>query len=219
MIKNRRAIICFIVFLIIVSSITIVKASSFNFNAKAQKEIVNPGDEVIIDMDVSDIDAGKEGINAVEMFLEYDKNIFENMEFDKQNNWKVEYNDIQGHSKQGKVLFVKMTSGVNENQEIGKIKLKLKDNLGEMETEIKLKEITSNDGKELMPDGDRIIKIRIVKPQDGTQGKDKLEEENISMPKTGQQRIMYIALGFIIIACIIMLVYLKVKNKKIKNRK
>lgn len=95
MTKTKKTIVSFAILVIMISSISFVKASSFKFNAKAQEEIVNPGDEVIIDMDVSDIDAGKEGINAVEMFLEYDKSIFENMEFEKQNNWKVEYNNIR----------------------------------------------------------------------------------------------------------------------------
>lgn len=113
-----------------------------------------------------------------------------------------------------------MTSGVNENEEIGKIKLKLRDDLDEMETEIKLKEITSNDGKELMPNGDRIIKIKIIKNQDITSNTNNQQNDsNVGMPKTGQQRILYIVLGVIIVACIIILIYLKVKNNKDKKQK
>lgn len=217
---SKKITVCIMLILIISMAIN-VKASSFTFTAKAQKEIVNPGDEVIIDMNISNINAGSEGINVIETSLEYDKSIFESMEFEKKNDWKVEYNDISGHSKQGKVLFVKMVSGVKQDEEIGKIKLKLKQNLGEMETEIKLKKITSNDGKELIHEGDRIIKIKIVKaqtPSDTTVNKNPTKDDNTKMPKTGQLRVVYIVLGIVIIVCIIVLIYLKTKNKEKENK-
>lgn len=220
---SKKITVCIMLILIISMAIN-VKASSFTFTAKAQKEIVNPGDEVIIDMNISNINAGSEGINVIETSLEYDKSIFESMEFEKKNDWKVEYNDISGHSKQGKVLFVKMVSGVKQDEEIGKIKLKLKQNLGEMETEIKLKKITSNDGKESIHEGDRIIKIKIVKAQtpsdttDTTVNKNPTKDDNTKMPKTGQLRLVYIVLGIVIIVCIIVLIYLKTKNKEKENK-
>lgn len=222
--KSKKITICMILTLMI-SMVAIVKASSFTFTAKAQKEIVNPGDEVIIDLNISNINAGSEGINVIETSLEYDNSIFESMEFEKQNDWKVEYNDISGHNKQGKILFVKMVSGVKQDEEIGKIKLKLKQNLGEMETEIRLENITSNDGKELIHEGDRIIKIKIVKAQtpsdiaDTTVNKNPTKDDNTKMPKTGQLRVVYIVLGIVIIVCIIVLIYLKTKNRKKENKK
>lgn len=222
MVVNKKKITLILtIILAIISFATIAKASGFTFTAKAQREIVNPGDEVIIDLDISNIDAGDEGINVVETSLEYDNSIFESMEFEKQNNWNIEYNNISKHNKQGKLLFVKMASGVKQDEEIGKIKLKLRQDLGEMETEIKLKQVTSNDGKELMPEGDRIIKIKIVKnsnPNNGPTGEILGEHDNTNMPKTGQQRIAYIILGSVIIICISILIYLKARNKD-KNTK
>lgn len=217
MISKNKCMAIIVIIIIALSTANIVNASSFEFSAKAQKEIFNPGDEVIIDMNISNIDAGDEGINVVETSLEYDETVFESIEFQKQNDWKVEYNDIQGHVNQGKVLFVKMTSGVTNDEEIGKIKLKLRDDLGELETEIKLKQVTSNDGKELIPEGDRIIKIKIVKNQ--TQNtpnttQDSNIDNDANMPKTGQARLVYIILAIVIIACIILLIYLKMRNKK-----
>lgn len=197
-----------------------VKASSFTFTSKAQKEIVNPGDEVIIDLQISNINAGNEGINVVETSLEYDYNVFDSIEFERQNNWNIEYNNIQNHNKYGKLLFVKISSGVNNDEQIGKLKLKLKQDLEEMETEIKLKQVTSNDGKELILEGDRIIKIRIVKnensnkPNNSVNENTNKEDEKTNMPKTGQQRIFYIILGIVIIVCIIILIYLKVRNEE-----
>ena len=55
-----------------------------------------------------------------------------------------------------------MVTGVNSYEEIGNIVFKLKDNLDEMETEIKLKSITSNDSNELIDSNDQIIKLKII---------------------------------------------------------
>lgn len=220
---NKKRMILLIIILTIVGFYTITKASSFIFTSKAQKEIVNPGDEVIINLQISDIDAGNEGINVIETSLEYDKSIFESIEFEKQNNWNIEYNDIKNHDKYGKLLFIKMTSGVKETEQIGKIKLKLRQDLGEMETEIKLKQVTSNDGKELIPEGDKIIKIRIIKNKNTnnqtTNESPSNDNGNTNIPKTGQQRVIYIILGIIIVICIIILIYLKIRNKENEKNK
>lgn len=86
--NKSKYIILFITCILLLSILNISNASRFEFSAKAQSEIVNPGDEVIIDMNISNIDAGDEGINVIETSLEYDDSIFENMEFEKQNNRK-----------------------------------------------------------------------------------------------------------------------------------
>ena len=92
------------------------------------------------------------------------------------------------------------------------IKFKLKSNLSDMETQIKLKQITSNDGKNLLSQGDRIITIKIVndkkqdepkdepkdEPRDESKDEPKNEpkqeiiKENNNIPQTGQTRILYI---------------------------
>lgn len=221
-VKNKKLLI-FVISSLIINIATIVSASSFNFEAKANKEVYKPEEEVIIDLNISDISAGQEGINVVELFLEYDKNIFNNIEFEKQNNWQVEYNDIAENNKQGKVLFVKMTSGVKNNEQIGKIRLKLKKDLDEIETKIKFKQITSNDGKELMHVNDKTVTIKVIK--DKQENNNKEENKNFieyitNLPKTGQLKNIYLILGAIIIIIVGILIYIKLKrNKKEKNNK
>lgn len=72
------------------------------------------------------------------------------------NDWKVTYNN-----KNGKFLTSKIIEGIKEEQEILLIKLKVRDDLKEGETEVKLQEITSNDGVNLVSDGNKSIKIKI----------------------------------------------------------
>lgn len=158
----KKIIIPFCIFFVILLSYTSY-ASNYTFTANANKTTVNPGDEVTISLKVSDIEAGKNGINVVETTLEYDTSLFENFEIIDKNDWKSTYNSNQGN-RYGKLLYTKMVTGVTEDQEIGILKFKLKDNLDEQETQIKLFQVTSNDGYELMNDGDKIITLKIVKP-------------------------------------------------------
>ena len=110
------------------------------------------------------------------------------------------------------------------------IKFKLKSNLSDMETQIKLKQITSNDGKNLLSQGDRIITIKIVndkkqdepkdEPKDEQKNETKQEtiKENNNIPQTGQTRIIYIIVGVIIAGCIIVLSIIAVLKKKKENK-
>ena len=216
--KTRKLLAIALIIFMMVSCATFVNASSFKFTAEAQKEIFKPGEEVLVSLDISEIQAGIEGINVVEMSLEYDKNVFDSMEFIKMNNWDSTYSDIESSEKFVKLLYTNISTGVTESESIGNIKFKLKDNLPDMETEIKLLSVTSNDGKELIPEGDRIIKIKIVsdKPEEPTPEEpkpeepkkeepakpqeSKKEEQVVIIPQTGQTRIVYIAIG-IVIAC------------------
>lgn len=157
--KKVLKIIAIMQVVIIMSLFNVVKASSFSFIAKAEKEVINIGDTVNIQLTIDEIDAGTDGINVVEMWLEYDKNVFEKLEFTEENDWRIVYNEANG-----KMLFVKMVDGVTQKENIGKINLKSKDDLEDIDTEIKLKEITSNDGNTLIDEGERIIRIRIENP-------------------------------------------------------
>lgn len=223
--------------LIAILNTTFVNAGSFKFDAYAQKEIYKPGEDVYVYMDIDEIQAGEEGINVVEMNLEYDKDVFESMEFIKSNEWNYDYNSDESSEKFGKLLYTNISSGVTEAENISTIKFKLKSNLEDMETQIILNQVTSNDGKELMLEGNRIITIKIVndkpeelpkEPEDEPENKPSEEpkdepvvEDNIkNIPQTGQTRILYIIFGIIIAICLILLIVIAIlKRKKDKEDK
>lgn len=230
--KTKKILAIVVMVYIMISYATIVNASSFKFKAQAQKEIFKPGEEVIVGLDVSDIQAGAEGINVVEMTLEYDESVFDSLEFLKVNEWDYYYNDNKNSEKFGKLLYTNISTGITEAQDIGNIKFKIKDNLPDMETEIKLISVTSNDGKELIPEGDRIIKIKIVndkeipeepkKEEPVKPEEPKKEEPEPVIPQTGQTRVIYMVVGIVIICALIALVLVmlvsKASNKDSKNK-
>ena len=152
----------FISFLIIFSVLLLSfssYASSFNFTLTPNESSVKPGDEISITLTISDINAGQYGINAVETTLVYDSTIIENVEFIDKNNWKSTYNNNEG-TLHGKLLYSKMVTGVKDDEVIGILKFKIKEDLQPFETEIKLLQVTSNDGFELINNGDKIIKLK-----------------------------------------------------------
>lgn len=199
-----------------------VSASSYSFNAKANKEVVNAGDKVTVSMEVNDIDTNDEGINVVEYTLEYDENVFESMNYVKKNDWDIVYNNDKNSDKFGKTLLSKMVLGVNSEEEIGNIEFKLKDNLQDMETEIKLKAVTSNDSKELINQGDRVIKLKILKKQNtdkpsiDTQTKEPTQNNNEKNINTSDKELS-IVLAIILLVVSVNLVSI-VLVKKLRNR-
>ena len=157
------------IFLLIVLlfSTSYVFASSFNFGANASATSLKPGDTISITLSVSDIDAGELGINVVEAFLEYDKNVFEEVapnDFAGLNNWSITYNNESGENS-GKFVAVIVQDGVTENQDIGTVTLKVKQGIADQNTAITIKEIKSNDGTAEMSTADKTINVEIKTPQ------------------------------------------------------
>lgn len=135
-------------------------ASSFKFNAEANKIEVEPGEEVTIDLSLSDIDMGIHGINVVEGYMNYDEDFFSDFKFENVNGWEITHNNEEGERK-GKFLIAKMVEGIQESEKINKIIVKVRSDLTEGEGHIRLKNIQSNDGENLVSEGDRIITIKI----------------------------------------------------------
>lgn len=156
--KTITILMVFTILSILISGV--VYASSFKFNVSASKTKLKPGEETTITMKISDIvDVNNLGINTLESVLEYDKNIFEvittsNME--GKNNWTITYNQQEGN-----FLVSNIISGIKEEQEIGQIKFKVKENVGKTTTKIKFKDVKSNDGTNLMTGVDREVEIVI----------------------------------------------------------
>ena len=147
--------------ILLYGSLFSVQANNFKFNIMAQKTELKAGDTVKIDMSISEIEV-KEGINVVEANLEYDENVFESVTCNDANEWKTTFHAKAGEGK-GKFVIVKLVEGVTKEETIGQIQLKLKDNVDEVETEIRINEITSNDGQTLIREGNRVVKIKITK--------------------------------------------------------
>lgn len=156
-------------------------ASTFEFTPQSNKTGVNPGDEVFISMKISDITA-TDGINVVETTLNYDKSIIDSIEFIDKNEWKSTYNSNQGELY-GKLLYTKMVTGVKDDEEIGVLKVKIKENLDQFKTDITFSQVTSNDGFELMNVGDKVVTLTYSKSQPKPEPKPEPEPDPEPQPK------------------------------------
>ena len=142
-----------------------VQADSFRFGMKANKTSLKAGETVTISLSVNDIDAGDAGINTVEGKFKYDSNVFEEVkksDFTSSNGWSLTYNDEETAQK-GKLLGVVLQSGTKKNQEIGKVKLKVKSKVKVSQTTIKMTNIATNNGSDLIKDSDKQVILKLTK--------------------------------------------------------
>lgn len=187
--------------------------NSFDLLVSANKEYANAGETVELTLKVANIDVDDPGINTVQGVLEYDTNLFEEVEesnIDSLNNWTITYNS-EDTEYNGTFLGVILQDGVTNDQEIGKIKLKVKAGAVYTRTTIKIKGITTNNGQDLIQDEDREIVLEVGKKQTV---RNEVEEENTfvgenvstgKLPQTGEKQVLGVVAGVtLIIFAIIM---------------
>ena len=204
--KRKIVIISFMI-IMIMGMLNYSQAASFDFIANADKTEVKSGEEVTIELKVSNIDMGEKGINVIEGQLEYDNNFLENVTLISDNNWKLTYNNEEDKLK-GKFLLDKMESGIKVEEKVGEIKVKVKDKAKNGETQIKIKGIKSNDGENLIDEEDRIITLKITENNTNTENQ---EKRNVN---TGDK--ILLAIGIIILVAIINISIIILKRKKRK---
>ena len=180
--------------------VTNVKAASFTLNATPNKTTVEPGDTVTVDIAVSNIDITN-GINTVEGYLEYDENILEPVtqeSFTAKSNWSTTYND-QGGELNGKLLIVTLSQGEVSDQSIATLTLKVKANATRgTSTQIKLKNLATNDGTNIISETDKIITLNIkaeevIAPITNTTKEPENKVEDLSpkpIPQTGEKLVI-----------------------------
>jgi len=148
---------------------TNVQAASFTLTATPSKTTVEPGDTVTVDIAVSNIDITN-GINTVEGMLEYDENVLEAItpdSFAAKSNWTTNYNDDQTNSLYGKFLIVTLSQGEVSDQSIASLTLKVKDTATRgTSTQITLKNLSTNDGDNLVNETDKTITLNIAKAEE-----------------------------------------------------
>lgn len=234
--KSSKIVGGFLIILIASILIGKVYALSFKFKVTANKTEAKAGDEIIVSMEISDIDMGELGINAIESVLDYDDKIFETVtreDITVQNNWTMTYNQEAGaHS--GNFLVSNIIAGVKQEQKIGEIKFKVRDDVKQgTTTEIKFKNVTSNDGQNLVKESDKKVTIKIigetnnniVAPIENTNNTPQVPNITINttpvnnvkkndLPYTGTADFIKVAIALVAVTSIIG--YIKYKQIKIK---
>lgn len=201
-----------------------VKASGFEFLAKANTTKLEPGDTITIDLSIADIDAGELGINTIEAVLEYDKDVFEAVmpsDFAGLNNWSITYNNETGENE-GKFVAVIVQDGVTQDQEIGTLTLKVKEDAEAKSTNIVIKNIKTNDGTEEIPTTDKTITLSIQEPEPEPVPEpepDPKPENTTSpdpIPQTGENAYIIIAICMLAVIVSVLALALYRKNRDIK---
>lgn len=224
-------------------------STTFKANLTANKTSIKAGEEITVTIGASDINMGENGINTLEGKINYDTNIFEaitSSSIQSLNNWTTTYND-ESSTLNGKFLAVNLSSGTKENAQIFSVKFKVKETVTEEKnTKIEFKEITSNDGTNLVNVGDKAVTIKINSGNSNgttddsskesnsensiTNGSNSNAENKITQNKvaatdnTTAKTIIpkagkSIAIALLIIALVAVVIALGVKNKTMKDIK
>ena len=194
----KSKILAVIFSMILISFTGIISASSFDVSVNPKEIIAKPGETINVKVSLKDIDMSRNGINILEGNINFDKEMIENVDVEGENNWKIEYNNDTNSDLNGKFLMIKDVNGIKDDEEILNLKIKIKDNIKKANTKILLKDLTSNDGNNLINIGSREININF---------------EGIKMVNTGDSLIFW-ASGVMSLALIVYVI----STKKVVNK-
>lgn len=112
-------------------------------------------------------------MNTLEGILDYSRETFEEVKSSDivpQNSWAITYND-EDTELNGKFLATRMAGEIKEDQVLATITLKVKKDVTDQTTTITVKDIATNDGKNLIEETDKTVDIEIKtndqEPSDG----------------------------------------------------
>lgn len=193
---------------------------SFNANLTVTNTTIKSGEYITLTLEVSDINMGENGINALEGTIKYDTTIFEeikNADIQSYNNWTTTYND-QNSNLNGKFLTINLSAGIKEDCKILSVKLKAKQAIKETkETIITIEDISSNNGRDLINIGNKSIKVNVEANQKEIE-KQTYEMQNKVVQNTDKSysninllapRIKNIIIILIVIATVVLVIRLK----------
>lgn len=134
-----------------------------NMEMKLNEEEVKNGDTILITINVKNV-TQENGINVIQGKLEYDKDVFEkveNKDFEAKNNWSIVYN-AENTNSEGKFILLNLSEGKKEDEELAELKLKVKENAKSTNTSIKLTEVCTVDGENIVKveNSEKEIKIK-----------------------------------------------------------
>lgn len=179
--------------IIMVSLTQIVSASSFDLVVNPTEITTKQGESIEVKVDLKDIDMKEKGINTLEGYINFDEDVIENVEVETKNDWQIEYNKDSNSDLYGKFLMVKDIEGIKENEEVLTLKIKVKDKVKKESTKVILKDLTSNDGENLVNIGNKEININF---------------EGVKAVNTGDNTIMFVT-GIILSALVTYLISIK----------
>lgn len=189
--KKLRLIIALSI--IMVNLTGVVSASSFDVGVNPTEVTAKQGESIEVKVDLKDIDMKEKGMNTLEGYINFDEDVIENVEVETKNDWQIEYNKDSNSDLYGKFLMVKDIEGIKENEEVLTLKIKVKDKVKKESTKVILKELTSNDGENLVNIGNKEININF---------------EGVKAVNTGDNTIILVT-GIMLVALVTYLISIK----------
>lgn len=160
--KKKVIILTGLIALILLTS-NLLAAANLKAQAKASTNELKGGEEVTITLNFSEYQQIKDGLNAYQATLEYNKDIFEEVkqeDFQCLNDWeKLQYNQATGE-------FVAIKKvGSTEPEDIVSITLKTKQEVKATITDIKIKDIITSEGERDIAIAETKATINIIEEQ------------------------------------------------------
>lgn len=231
--KRLKVLKTIILTLIIVLSMQFnVFAAEFKTETTANKKEIKKGEQVVVTLSFKDYkDIGK-GLNAYKATLQYDKNLFEEVEqsdFQTLNSWE----ELLYNPDNGEFVSIKK-AGSMDDESVVKITLKAKSDIRPETTTITIKDVTASEGKEDITTNESNAKVDLIYEDDenipggGNQGDNGNnsgsnqggEQDNIAdgkLPHTGISPMFSFILIAIQILIVIAIIY-RIKIKKIDKK-
>ena len=162
--KLAFAIIGIIFMLVILITINVQASNSLKATIQSSKNELKKTEEVVVTLRLDEYKDIKDGINAYKATLYYDESIFEQVveqNFECKNDW-----EMLKYNKDTKEFIAIKKAGSKEPEEVASITLKVKEEIEPKQTEIKIKNITTSDGKEDIYIDEARVAIDIIEEQE-----------------------------------------------------
>lgn len=162
--KLAFAIIGIIFMLVILITINVQASNSLKATIQSSKNELKKTEEVVVTLRLDEYKDIKDGINAYKATLYYDESIFEQVveqNFECKNDW-----EMLKYNKDTKEFIAIKKAGSKEPEEVASITLKVKEEIEPKQTEIKIKNITTSDGKEDIYIEEARVAIDIIEEQE-----------------------------------------------------
>lgn len=142
-------------------SISIVNASSFEMKVESDKNIIKPGETIVLTVSIQNVNFDNDGIDLLLTNISYDNNVFENI---TQENIKAvgEWGGLLFNSSNNK-LIIERNSQTKSNEEVFQISLKAKDKIEVESSTISIEQSQSTDGNQDINGIDGKIELKTQK--------------------------------------------------------
>ncbi|HBC2029586.1 TPA: hypothetical protein I9Z65_001471 [Clostridium perfringens] len=175
--KIKVFIVCLLVLLIGFTKVDVNALDSFNTKTTVSSHEVKKGDKVEVLFSFETGTNRNKGLNAFQATLDYDEKIFEEVNqsnFETLGSWQeLLYNPVNGQ-------FVAINkSGKLQREEIIKLTLTAKQNISDVKTSIKIKDVIASNGKNDMKLNDSEVQIDIVSDKELSSGVDTSTNDTI----------------------------------------